>query len=464
MMKKILFVAALCLIGMGSISRVLAQEPSAEPESVNTTEDKVYALSLLWSEIKYNFVHIDHLDFDVDSLYRATMQRVLETKNDREYYKELHRFLRAFNDAHTNLMSYPDSGDDGTDYPKYGTRLFGDKFYFTSYHLNSDTDPRLLGAEIVEIEGIPAMEYAKREVLPNITASTPNYKLQTAAAYLLNGPVNTYIKGKAKTRKGEMIDFNIIRNGETTRTPDDKRWEPKGKQTPSDRRSLIDLTWKGNIAVLAINAFWPEDVMGKIDSVMRDIKVRKPAGLILDLRGNGGGSTEVANHLQMYLTDADSLRGFGTQTRTNLGYGRAQGNWQEEYADYFNYKSYDTEMPEVYARNPAIEPLQCPVVVLMGVYSFSACEDFLVCMSEMPGHPLLIGEESAGSTGSPLVVYLPHEAVARICTLRILYPYSLKPFVGQGVRPDIEVKLTLDDYLNGVDTVMERALKEVRKK
>ena len=94
----------------------------------------------------------------------------------------------------------------------------------------------------------------------------------------------------------------------------------------------------------------------------------------------------------------------------------------------------------------------------MGTYSFSACEDFLVCISEMPGHPLLIGEETAGSTGAPLVIYLPHGAVARICTLRELYPYSLKPFVGKGVTPDIEVKHTIDDYLDGKDPVLSKAL------
>lgn len=436
-------------------THAMAQEPEAKIESVNTLEDKIYGLSLLWSEIKYNFVNIDRLDFDVDSLYRETMKRVLTTKNDVEYYKELDHFLVAFNDAHTHLLDMPDSGYEDTDYPKYTTCFIEDKFYFTDYRICEDVDPRLLGAEIIEIEGLPAMEYAKKYVMPEITASTEKYRLKSAGIYLLNGIVNTSIKGKARRTNGEIIDFNIIRNGEAIRTPEDKYLFYGSTNVRS--KNVIS-KWKGNIAIITINRFYPETVSNEIDSVMNNIKAHHPAGLIIDLRNNGGGETEVALRLQMHLTKADSIKSFGTQTRTNLGYGRAQGNYREEYEDYFNYKSYQTFPAEIIERDKSIAPVECPVVVLIGTHSFSACEDFLINIYETPNRPLLIGEETAGSTGAPLVVYLPHEAMARICTLRALYPYSMKPFVGHGILPDIEVKPTIEDYLKERDVVMQKAL------
>lgn len=450
----IAFICSLCCYNSNSY----AQERPTVPSSVNTVEDKVYALSLLWSEIKYNFVHIDQVNFDIDSLYRATMRRVLKTENDQDFYKEIDRFLVKFKDGHTELVIRQESGEENTDYPRYGTALFGDKFYFTSYRLHSDTDSLLLGAEIVEIEGIPTTEYVEKYVLPDITGSTPTYNLKVAGALLLNGKVHTRIKGKALTRAGKIVNFDVIRDGESTRTPDEQWWEPKSERK-RNWRDKIALNWENDIAIVSIDKFWPEEEMcHKIDSIMQIVRKENPAGLVIDLRNNGGGSTNVAQHLQMYLTDADSLRTFGWQTRKNLGYGRAQGNYREEYEDYFEYTAYETYPPEIYVRDKAIEPIACPVVILMGTYSFSACEDFLVCISEMPGHPLLIGEETAGSTGAPLVIYLPHGAVARICTLRELYPYSLKPFVGKGVTPDIEVKPTIDDYLDGKDPVLSKAL------
>lgn len=90
--------------------------------------------------------------------------------------------------------------------------------------------------------------------------------------------------------------------------------------------------------------------------------------------------------------------------------------------------------------------------------------DFLVNIYEVPGRPLMIGVESGGSTGSPLVVDgLPGDGYARICTRRICYPYSGKPFVNAGVKPDIEVENSIDDYLSGRDAILERAVAELEK-
>lgn len=108
--------------------------------------------------------------------------------------------------------------------------------------------------------------------------------------------------------------------------------------------------------------------------------------------------------------------------------------------------------------------MSCPVAVLIDNNSFSACEDFLINIYEMPDRPVLIGEETAGSTGAPLVVELPHEAVARICTLRPLFPYSMKPFAGKGIIPDIEVVPTLEEILGGKDIVIDKALQYIQNK
>lgn len=144
------------------------------------------------------------------------------------------------------------------------------------------------------------------------------------------------------------MNFDVIRDGESTRTPDEQWWEPKSERK-RNWRDKIALNWENDIAIVSIDKFWPEEEMcHKIDSIMQIVRKENPAGLVIDLRNNGGGSTNVAQHLQMYLTDADSLRTFGWQTRKNLGYGRAQGNYREEYEDYFEYTAYETYPPEIY--------------------------------------------------------------------------------------------------------------------
>lgn len=432
-------------------------------KSINTLEDKIYGLSLLWSEVKYNFVNIDRLDFDLDSLYRETMKRVLNTKDDVSYYKELDCFLNHLNDAHTNLFDYPESGYEETDYPNYGTKYIDGKYYFIKYKKNCPySDPDLLGAEIVEIDGLPTEQYVEKFVLPHITGSTLKYKLNQAGSILLNGLVGSSVRGKARCMDGKMRTFNIIRNGEAIRRDNDV-WLPKDELSFRTSKA-VTLTWKNDIALLNIRRFIPESVCNDIDKAMAEINARQCRGVIIDLRGNAGGITDVTWRLQMYLTQADTIRSFGAQTRINSGYGRAQGNYRQEYEDFYLYKAYKDEPIELIIRPQGIKALSCPVAILIDNNSFSACEDFLINIYEMPNRPVLIGEETAGSTGAPLVVELPHEAVARICTLRPLFPYSMKPFAGEGIIPDIEIVPTLEDILNGKDIVMDKALQYLQNK
>ena len=122
------------------------------------------------------------------------------------------------------------------------------------------------------------------------------------------------------------------------------------------------------------------------------------------------------------------------------------------------------EKPETVTVSDTLKRIKCPTVILIGRFTFSAAEDFLVNIFEVPNRPKFIGEETAGSTGSPLVLPdFPGGGFARICTRRICYPKSETRFVNSGVKPDIEVKQTIEDYLNGKDVVLDRAIIELKK-
>ena len=69
---------------------------------------------------------------------------------------------------------------------------------------------------------------------------------------------------------------------------------------------------------------------------------------------------------------------FGAQTRINSGYGRSQGNYRKEYEDFYLYKAYKNEPPELITKPQGIKVLSCPVAILIDNNSFSACEDFLI--------------------------------------------------------------------------------------
>jgi C-terminal processing protease CtpA/Prc len=58
---------------------------------------------------------------------------------------------------------------------------------------------------------------------------------------------------------------------------------------------------------------------------------------------------------------------------------------------------------------------------------------------------------------------LPGGGSARICTKKDTYPDG-REFVGYGVKPDIEVKRTVEDYIRKRDAQLEKAIEVVKSK
>lgn len=428
------------------------------PDEISAT-DKLYWLGQIWSEIKYNFVNIDKLNFDLDSLYKSYIPMVQATKNDYEYYQVLKRFVASLHDGHSEVSDngqfYP-----YTDYIPVSLQDFGQKIYITAVRKVPGFDSAWVGAELTEIEGIPTLQYLETRIFPFISASTSQHLWMQGIYRLQSGLKEQPFTGTIRKTDGKTTKIVIQRNGEATRTDNDQYWGPEYPY-PSE---TVSLEWLGgNIALLHFNRFYPEEeAISELDRVAPELL--KAKGLIIDLRKNGGGSTEVAWRLQMYLTKCRYFLNYAWETRTNDGVHKANGNWQDEYRDYYLNKAYRFGKADTVFIPDTLKRINCPTVVLIGRYTFSAAEDFLVNIFEVPGRPTLIGEETGGSTGSPLVVSgLPGDGYARICTRRICYPNSEKRFVNSGVKPDIVVKQTIEDYLNKKDVVLERAIKELEK-
>jgi carboxyl-terminal processing protease len=429
------------------------------PNSISA-EAKIYWLSRLWSDVKYNFINIDQLGFNLDSIYNVMIPQVLATKNDYDFYQALHRFMASMHDGHTMVTSNGQFYNPFMDYIPVSLNDFDERIYITAVRKIPGLDSSWVGAEVTAIDGMPAREYMEKNIFPYISASTKQH-LWMQGIYQLQSDFKDR-PFRAAIRKSDGSTGNIIiqRNGEEIRKKDDKYW---GTLYDYPQKT-VTLTWlPDSIASINIIKFYPEEETEKqIDEAIKGCL--KAKGLIIDLRQNGGGSTEVAWHLQKYLSPGKWFLNYGWETRVNDGVGKANGNWIEKYRDYYLDRAVRFEKPDTVMVPDSLKRIKCPVVILMGRFTFSAGEDFLVNIYEVPGRPLLIGEETGGSTGSPLVVDgLPGGGYARICTRRICYPYSGKRFVNSGVKPDIEVKPGISDYMQKKDVIQERAVAEIQR-
>lgn len=457
-MKPIRILTAALLVLLGPAAAAAQTEEKAPPARY-TPQDKVYALSLLWSELKYNFVYSDRLDFDQDSLYRACVPLALATTDDVGFFELLKRYMARFDDGHTNILRYSYNWNDVYDFaPLFFTELDG-RYYISEVWSSSGLDSLALGAEVVRVEGVEVEEYVRTHYYPSIAAGSKRAKRREAAeSYLGTGRPGTRFRCTLRYRDGRIEEadlcneFNrLCRTGRQGR-----RWTWKGFAA-AQRRS-VELRWpRERIALLDFRAFDEADY-SRIDSLMREA-ADKAEGLILDLRYCRGGASTVGDRLSSYLIDAPYLTD-RSRTRSGNGYGRSQGNWRPCYEDFYRDRAFEM-LPADTIRLDRSKRLPCPAVILIGRKTVSAAETFLLRIVELTKRPPILGEPTEGSTGAPLVVDLPHGACARICTLCHLYPQSGEPFAREGIRPDAEIPVGSEDCIAGRDRVLEEALRRL---
>jgi hypothetical protein len=431
------------------------------PNKISDNE-KIYFFSLIWSEIRYNFAFYDELNFDFDSLYNTYIPIVLNTKNDIEYYNILNRFTATLKDGHTQVVDdyFVYKGSYPVDFKFFGKELYiagtfdGDKFV-------------PLKSKVLEINSIPYAQYIQAKILPYVKLKSP-YAVESAVAYLL-GTSKTFhdtLSLTVQTPNKKIATYNLVSQKALTRELENmiyKYLTIHPTNINQNRQEPMSLSWpKDKIAVLTVNTFSPfdESYPTLLDSLLEAASIAKK--LIIDIRDNGGGGTDMSYPILKRLCKEKAFLSLASQTRINNGVGKANGNWLEEYEDFYLMKAYQTDSAEWIEVESDIKRYEMPVVILVSEGTASAAEDFLIMLYEWKERPTIIGRPTYGSTGSPLVLELPQDGYARICTRRCLFPYSMTPFTY--IKPDIEVTYTLEEYASGVDKEMEKALEVLTKK
>jgi carboxyl-terminal processing protease len=388
-------------------------------------EEKLAGLSELWAQAKFgfaNFWHVPQLDWD--QTYSAFIPQVLATKSTLQYYRILQRFYALLQDGHSNV--YPPDQLNISPMPLV-TRLVEGRLLILGKRIPGfDLQGLHPGDEILTINGEPAITWAKRQVEPFVSASSPQDRdNRTFGHNLFEAPEGTTFQITTGTPAG-------VRTSHTLTVP-----PYQAPQTPHfEFRMLPD-----GVAYVALNSFGDNIAAKEWDAHWPEIS--KATSLILDVRENEGGSTSVGSHILASLITKSSLGELSRLTKWVAAY-RAWGD------------------PETPVQPPVdmIEPdaarhFSGPVVMLASPRTFSAGEDMVVAFAQAHRGPL-IGEATAGSTGQPLVFKLPGGGTARICAKHDSFADG-RDFVGSGVTPDVVVHTTRRDVVAGYDPVMERA-------
>jgi carboxyl-terminal processing protease len=167
----------------------------------------------------------------------------------------------------------------------------------------------------------------------------------------------------------------------------------------------------------------------ELEKALKELLRQNPHGLILDLRGNGGGYLEAAIDVASEFINKGVIV-------------------TEEYGDGTR-KSFD-------ARRGGIAT-DIPMVVLINEGSASASEIVAGAIQDV-GRGKLVGVKSYGKGSVQIPTALKNnEGAVRITVARWLTPNG-RTIHGTGLTPDVEVTISQDDFANNRDPQLEKAV------
>ena len=454
--------AAVCVLTCTTVPVAVAQDSTETPL---TTSQKIYGLSMIWKEADYNFpLFKQRPALNWDSAYQAFVPKALSAQSTIDYYRVLLRFVALLRDGHTQVTMPPWVFRRHVfDQPKISLTAVQGKAIVsnTEEALVSDIP---IGSEIVAVDGVPTSEYLEREVYPYIGAPTPTFRLQLALdGWYVNGV--GLLWGKA----GTQVDVTVRAPDGTQRTVRLTRDSFSRRATwvrTSPPYHAFEFRWLADSAAyVGLNTFGNWNEAARFDSIAPEL--RTAAGVILDVRQNGGGNDGVGRQIIARYLANDTLIGARWQTRINNAAFRAWGRylgqeWAREYWPYYTGDAWEKGGPELVAPDTGFAKITVPVVVLIGRNTGSAAEDFLVWLDDAK-NVTLVGEPTTGSTGQTVELDLPGGGTARILAKHDTYPDG-REFLGKGIQPDVFVAPTVDDIIRQRDGMLERAIEVLRQR
>ena len=190
-----------------------------------------------------------------------------------------------------------------------------------------------------------------------------------------------------------------------------------------------------NIGYIRYESFSSPIGEGNLDEVLMSMMLCQ--GIIIDIRGNGGGD----------LTNADKLAARFCHEKTLVGY--TQHKTGPGHSDF-------SDLEPHYLEPSSNIRWHKPVVVLTNRHVFSAANEFTMYMKALP-QTKIVGDHTGGGAGMPFSSSLPNGWSVRFSAVPT---YDAERHSTEfGIAPDYYVSLADDDVSEGKDTIIEFARK-----
>lgn len=458
--------------------------PPKEISAAAAKEDLAFLVETL--RARHSYFRLKGVDAEAEA--DAIAARLDDPVDARAFALELTRFLARFGDGHTRLRANPnDVFPPG--YLPFLIGVSGDRY--VAFHddrrgLLDDDHPY-----VVAIDGRPIEEWI--EVGASMAADgSPRFRREHGAR---NVRFLQWARGELGIETADDVEVRLgAARGRgtkeiTLRVADRK---PTYGAWPRSESRWLD----GKIGYLRIaDMVAPDEAADVFEDLRRwMVEFRDARGLVIDVRGNGGGTRHLLRALLPYVLDpkrgprvvnvaakrlepgddphdTDGLLGETralfpeASSRHDAAAKKAIAKFRRSFRPKWKLPKGEFSDWHYMVVAPAdgedADPFERPVAVLIDPSCFSATDVFCAAFKGVDG-VTLVGTPTGGGSGRSRPVRLPNSGFE----LRMSSMASFQPtgelFDGVGVTPDVTVETEPTDFVGETDAVLDRAIEVLR--
>lgn len=394
--------------------------------STATREGRLAVFDDVWETIRGRYY--DPSLQGVDWLKQRERFRPLaaEARNSSEFYSILRRMIGLLRDAHTRVYA-PDEKFDWQR-PRHisigiSVREVEGLPVVVSVEPQSEAERAGLraGDQLKSINGENAVVVFARRIDAQAGSSTVAAVRLRAMATLFEGAANSSVSVSWMSSDGKERTATLTR-----------AWR--------EREMSLHVRRVGNLGVLTFNAFTLAVAADFHRALKRDL--RNARGLVIDLRGNGGGEAEAMAEIASAFLPAGKSLGRFTDRAGRVALEPHTRNAMLYVAD-------------------AITRLQTPLIILTGESTSSAAEIFVAALKDA-GRATVIGTSTCGCVLAIRRRHtLPDGGLLDISEMDYRTASSTR-LEGTGILPDEKIEARIDDLRSGYDRALDNALKRLK--
>ena len=468
------------------------QAKQGVPAVITGTDVFEYNLSLpmdSWVPRELVIDDLEHLEFDIKNNFSyatlkgvnyqliidAIIADIKEGISKRDLGIQIKILLSLFGDGHSRVSRSMLKID--SLFLPFEIKIIEDKYVATSNDQLFDMDY----PEIVSIDTVPISTLKEKagEMAPK---GSPQLYESRSLKYL---SYYGYLQRKMdKSSDKVKIEFA---NGKDTINKTIELIGKEGLRKIFDRKESHHKLLESDIGYIYLHKMERDDDYQKwLHEALEDFKDTK--GLIIDIRGNGGGSRKPIYSLLPYFLkspkvinvnalrinkdlDPDINESIGGLEK-RMAYPAKSVHWtpdeqkaissfKQDFVPEWGFDKSKFSKWHYSVVSPNDEYYNKPVILLMDERNFSASDIFLGAFKGTK-NVTLIGVKSGGGSGFARVGFLSNSGMTYLMSRMASFQPNGKLYEGNGVTPDIEISVTINDIKIEKDVALGKAIKTIR--